>query len=73
MNRTVYTADSKCFEIGMDYDLPDALAEAWVAFGVADRQEAPVPPDPDDPGPIPPRVVEGPDAAVRGRVKKGEL
>lgn len=70
MTRTVRTADNRVFEIGMDYDLPDALAEVWISFGVADSQEAPAGLGDDDPGPIPPRAVETPDAAGDARVTR---
>ena len=72
MTRTVITAGGR-YEIGMDYLLDDSLAEVWISYGVADRQEAPAGLADDDPGPIPPSTPETPDAAVRGRVKKGEL
>lgn len=73
MTRTVRVADRvEPFEIGVAYDLPDALAESWIAYGVADRQEEPVPSDPDDPGPIPAERVESPDAAVHDGVTEAD-
>ena len=72
MTRTVITAGGR-YEIGMDYLLDDSLAEVWISYGVADRQEAPAGLADDDPGPIPPDDAETPDAADHARVTEGEV
>lgn len=74
MTRTVRVANQvEPFEIGVAYDLPDPLAEAWISYGVADRQEAPEPPaDPGD-SPAPAKRAARRDAAAQRRVTEAGL